>query len=115
MIAYSKNVIIFAASIKKSNELFLKHNIDFIVILKKRRCIMLFMKHVKYFFVALNGIANKYNDYLSYITDGYVSSLGDVRYRTVSDGKREIREDIKRLSADFKKSTDAAKSEFCHG
>ena len=76
---------------------------------------MLFMKHVRYFFVALNGIANRYSEYLSYITDGYVSSIGDVRYRTASDSKREIREDVKRLSADFKKSTEEAKRELCHG
>ena len=76
---------------------------------------MLFMKQVRHFFVALNGIANRYNDYLSYITDGYISSLNDVRYRSVADGKRDIRDDIKRLSSDFKKSTDAARGEFCNG
>ena len=76
---------------------------------------MLFMKHIRYFFVALNGVANRYNDYLSYITDGYISSFNDVRYRTAADGKRDIREDVKRLSSDFKKSADAAKIEFLHG
>jgi hypothetical protein len=70
---------------------------------------MLFAKRLKGFSRALSGIIYQ-DDYLSYITDGEMTSYMPVKYKTPADSKKEIQQDFYFLSLDFKQAVKQAKA-----
>jgi hypothetical protein len=64
---------------------------------------------LKTFGRALSGIISN-DDYLKISTGGKIPNLvGEVRFMTVKDSKRNMRNDFKFIASDLRKATDAAR------
>jgi len=72
---------------------------------------MLFEKTKKtnHFGRALLGTMHP-DDYLSYITDGQMEGVENLRYMTISDSRKNMRRDFHFISSDLKNSVKAAQS-----